>query len=808
MYAADGRGRQASTSGPPGMVMGGARPRPPVGVGLSGHVASVAVAYCPQCASEYEAPARFCGQCGTSLPGAGAPPPEDPWLGQIVDRRYRVLSRVGAGGMGLVYKVEHIQLAKIAAMKVLHEEMARDADAVRRFRTEAQAVSRLDHPNIVQTFDFGQSESSLYLVMEYLKGDDLAAILKREGPIPFPRAARLFIQICSALTDAHEAGVIHRDLKPENIVVIPRRDGTETAKVLDFGLAKLRERTDAAAHVTSGNQVIGTPYYMSPEQVRSEPLDVRTDVYSLGATFYRVLTGTPPFQATTPVGVLTKHVTDPLEPPRLRAPELNLPPAADAIVSRAMAKAREDRYASAADVKRDLEVALAAVDAASGAASLSHPPGASSTASTTVRDEPAAPRAAARRGTAEAPTLQARADEIGHPAPRSRASARSRVRDADADPDADLSLDGVSGADRLRRQEFDAFEHGLRRRRLIAVFGVPLAIAAGAVALGWTVLRGKEKAAASEREPNDTPAQATLLPLDRPVDGRVGKRLAEGTPDLDYFRIPYSKRARAVSARLEGIPGVDLVLELYDGQGTALAKSDARGAGGGEWLQPTLVGPGEAFLLVRQLWTQGAPLVEDAPDPYKLSAHFGPPEPGWEIEPNDSPATATPFVVGQRRVRGYLGSAEDRDWYAFSSLSPGTYVASVTAPTGVDAVILTAEAGRGAEGPAARVAKRVGAGEREQTRFAVVLGKPSYLGVARKPEGGRDARDAQPSKRSPGPPAPKDPADDRVLKDSREPKEPKEPKEPRDPRDVRDPKEQGAVGLDDAYEISIEAVTD
>ena len=122
-------------------------------------------------------------------------------------------------------------------------------------------------------------------------------------------------------------------------MVVRRRDGSETAKVLDFGLAKLRERSEHLG-VTSGNQVIGTPYYMSPEQVRSEPLDVRTDIYSLGATLYRVLTGTPPFQATTPVGVLTKHITDPLELPRARAPELNLPPTADAIVMRGRRAAR------------------------------------------------------------------------------------------------------------------------------------------------------------------------------------------------------------------------------------------------------------------------------------------------------------------------------------------------------------------------------------------------------------------------------------------------------------------------------------
>jgi len=792
---------------------------PTSGVGKEspGHVASNALPYCQQCASEYDVPARFCGHCGTSLPGAPEAEPDardDPWIGQIVDRRYRVVSRVGAGGMGMVYKVEHMQLAKVAAMKVLHPEMARDAEAVRRFRTEAQAVSRLDHPNIVQTFDFGQWDEALYLVMEYLKGDDLAIIMKREGPLPFPRAARLFVQICSALTEAHESGVIHRDLKPENIVVIPRRDGTETAKVLDFGLAKLRERTEVSM-ATSGNQVIGTPYYMSPEQVRSEPLDVRTDIYSLGATFYRVLTGTPPFQATTPVGVLTKHVTDPLEPPRARAPQLNLPPVADAILSRAMAKAREDRYPTAADVKRALEAALAELGAPVGAAG-ARTSGAARSGAPTFPSRPpeagaAGPIEEARgtagtasgsvgRGTGHAPTLQVADPEPPPPAGRfstgrrflGRGRAQGDAEGAEEESDeGDLSVEeeAASGADRLRRQEFDAFERGLRRRRLTAVLGVPLVIAGVATLIGLRAYRGRDQAPTSEREPNDSPAEATLLTMDRPIEGQIGKRVAEGTPDLDYYRLPLSKSTRAVSARLSGIPGVDLVLELYDGQGAAIAKSDARGAGGGEWLQPTLVGPGEAYLLVRQLWTQGSPVVEDVPDAYKLSVHFGSPEADWETEPNDTPATATPFQSPARRQRGYLGSPEDRDWYSFASLAPGTYVASVTAPMGVEVVILSAEGpaegraqqGRGGReearsssgaGPA-KVAKQVPAGEREQTKFQVRLGKPTYIGVARKLEGARDPKERD-----------------------------------RDAKEARDPKEQSPVGLDEAYEISIEAVRD
>ncbi len=670
-------------------------------------------------------------------------------MGKVVDRRYRVLARLGSGGMGLVYMVEHIQLAKVAAMKVLHHEMARDSEAVRRFRIEAQAVSRLDHPNIVQTFDFGQSDDALYLVMEYLKGEDLAALVKREGPLPFERAARLFAQICSALTEAHDAGIIHRDLKPENIVVVRRRDGTESAKVLDFGLAKLRERTDAMS-VTSGNQVIGTPYYMSPEQVRSEPLDARTDIYSLGATLYRVLTGTPPFQATTPVGVLTKHITDPLELPRLRAPELNLPPAADAIVSRAMAKSRQDRYASAAEVQRDLERAVGALPIHAGN---------SGEVSTT------------RLGRRDGPTARAQTVSLGDdalPSPRRRTP---RAMD-DAEPFGDGDEGATEGepsssAERLRRQEFDAFERALLRRRRLGAFLAPavLVIAAGAIALALS--RNKEKASLVEREPNDTPAQATLLPLDKPVEGHVGKRVADSAPDLDYFRIPTAKSARLVSARLEGIPGVDLVLELFDAQGVAVAKSDARGEGGGEWIQPTEVGPGEAFILVRQLWTQGAPLVEDAPDAYQLSAHFGAPQPGWEIEPNDTPTRATVASAGSRRMRGFLASADDRDWYSFGFLGPGKYFADVDAPAGVDVVVLLAN--DALDDATTRTVNRAGVGEKEHVAFEVRSGKPCLIGVARKGEV-VDAGKA--------------------------------------PRPAGDPKLQPLAGLDDPYDLVIEPASE
>jgi eukaryotic-like serine/threonine-protein kinase len=660
---------------------------------------------CPQCANPFAPPTRFCGQCGTSLPevpeAAAAAEADDRWLGRIVDRRYRVLSRIGLGGMGVVYKVEHVQLAKVAAMKVLHADTARDDEMVRRFRLEAQAVSLLNHPNIVQTFDFGQWEGSLYLVMEYVRGDDLAVVVKREGPMPFLRAAPLFVQVCSALADAHEAGVIHRDLKPENIVLLRRRDGSEHAKVLDFGLAKLHERERAdGADITSGGQVIGTPYYMSPEQVRAEPLDVRTDIYSLGATFYRVITGTPPFQAATPVGVLTKHITDDLESPRARAPELGLPVQVDEIVSRAMAKAREERYANSDEVRQALERAIEAVRRA--------PPD----------QDPAPSIPAVRRSQITTAALPPSSDSSSVAAATVAAAAASRASAAEPS-------DAGDSVDRLRRQDFDAFERSLRRKKVMATLLLPAFVVAVAAAGYWAVSRTRERPRATEQEPNNAPGYATLIPLDAQVQGWIGRHLEGQQPDMDYFRVPAGKGQRALSARVEGVPDIDLVLELFDGQGRSLAKCDSQGAGAGEWLQPTEIGPTEAYLLVRPVWIQGTPPAENVAEPYRLSVHWAAPRAGWEIEPNDWSERATVAEAGHP-VRGYLGTPDDHDWFLYTPAVSGRLAGQVTPPAGVD-VVLSLGA-KPVDGSPARVPR-----PSRELDVAVEAGQPLLVEVARKP---------------------------------------------------------------------------
>jgi serine/threonine-protein kinase len=634
---------------------------------------------------------RFCGKCGVAVDlvtgDAG-----DSWLGRVVDRRYRVLDRLGSGGMGVVYRVEHLQLGKFAAMKVLHADGAKNKEIVQRFRLEALSVSQLNHPNIVQTFDFGRFDGSMYLIMEYVKGEDLGAMLSREGPIPFRRAAKLFVQVCSALTEAHDAGIIHRDLKPENLMCILRRDGSEHAKVLDFGLAKLREREDSAA-ITLGGAVVGTPYYMAPEQVRAEPLDPRADVYSLGATLYRVLTGVPPFQAPSPVAVLSKHLTEEVVPPGARVPELGLPPDADRIVMRSMAKSPGDRYASAAEVQAELEKALAAP----------HRP-----------DSPA-------WGVAVATVRSASAER---PPEITDSPTISIV-------DSDLGDGGL----RLRRRDLAAFERSLHRRRLVSrllVPGVLLALLAGG---GTLYLRSSSpRAVTVEREPNNAAGYANAIASDVPVQGSIGKMLDGARPDLDYFQIPPGPGPRTVSARLQGIPDVDLVLELFDAQGRRIAKADARGRGWGEWMQPTSLGPAGGYLLVREEWVEGQTPTENASERYTLSVHWGRPEPGWEIEPNDWKEVATPVTVG-RSVRGYLGSAEDKDWFVLTPAADGRLVARVRAPAGVD-VAITPDEPAGGSPPA----DHPGPAPEEGISLPARAGQPVLIGVTRKAATGHDAK--------------------------------------------------------------------
>lgn len=248
-------------------------------------------------------------------------------LGSVIDGRYKVTELIGEGGMGKVYLAEHVEIGKRVALKVLHPSYSRMPDLVERFRREARAASKIGHPNIVDVTDSGATpDGSVYFVMEYLEGVELGSVIEREGALDVARALKITTQICRALSAAHREGIIHRDLKPENIYLIVKGGEADFVKVLDFGIAKTTEAEAARERrLTSPGMAMGTPEYMAPEQAAGRPADARTDVYSLGAIMYEMVTGVPPYQGDNFMEILTKKATTDPAPPMSIRPELPAP---------------------------------------------------------------------------------------------------------------------------------------------------------------------------------------------------------------------------------------------------------------------------------------------------------------------------------------------------------------------------------------------------------------------------------------------------------------------------------------------------
>jgi serine/threonine protein kinase len=291
--------------------------------------------------------------------GPVAPGTEDPLLGLVLSERYRILGKLGEGGMGVVYLAEHIVIEKKIALKVLFPDLTRRADLVQRFIQEAKSASRIGHENVIDITDFGQSpEGYVFIAMEYLSGQDLGEVLKASGPMPWSRAQPLVLQIVKALRAAHERGIVHRDMKPENIFIIPRDDGREFVKVLDFGIAKVMGLDEDAPRLTRTGMIFGTPEYMSPEQAQGQQVDHRVDIYAVGCIMYQILTGKVPFEAETFMGILSKHMMEVPVPPR------TLNPAIDAGLESIILKAMEKDPARRFQSMRELVVAL--VPAGSG----------------------------------------------------------------------------------------------------------------------------------------------------------------------------------------------------------------------------------------------------------------------------------------------------------------------------------------------------------------------------------------------------------------------------------------------------------
>lgn len=270
----------------------------------------------------------------------------DPLIGTVIDDRYRILRVIGRGGMGVVYDAEATRLGdRLCAVKVLLPEFTLNETAVARFRREAQVAARVKHPNVVEIFDTGATPGGLgYIAMELLSGETLDRTLRREGPLPWSRAARILLQICRALAAAHAQKIVHRDMKPENCFRCGREGDDDFIKVLDFGIAKLTNTDDAGLRLTATNSVVGTYAYMSFEQVRGEEVDHRADVWAVGVILYEMLTGVLPFRGTNQGQIWTAITHYEPEPLRNIAPGAMIPDAVEAIVRQALAKPLSERY--------------------------------------------------------------------------------------------------------------------------------------------------------------------------------------------------------------------------------------------------------------------------------------------------------------------------------------------------------------------------------------------------------------------------------------------------------------------------------
>jgi eukaryotic-like serine/threonine-protein kinase len=316
------------------------------------------MATCGGCAAEFQLEDTFCPRCGG--------PVTDPFIGVIVGERYRIVSRIGVGGMGAVYRAEHTMMRRDLAIKVLLPELGGKEEFARRFEREAESASRLTHPNIITVTDFGRTpEGSLFLVMEFLAGESLSAAIAA-GPMPLARALAIHRQILRGLEHAHAAGIVHRDLKPENIMLVERDGQRDVVKILDFGIAKVTQPQSGGEALTQAGVIFGTPEYLSPEQALGEAVDARADIYAAGVILFEMLAGRRPFESEDKVKIISMHLAH--APPRVRDvnPTVDVPLPLEQAVMQAMEKSREHRFATATAFLQALDDAEAPIEASGG----------------------------------------------------------------------------------------------------------------------------------------------------------------------------------------------------------------------------------------------------------------------------------------------------------------------------------------------------------------------------------------------------------------------------------------------------------
>ncbi|MEP6989735.1 MAG: serine/threonine-protein kinase [bacterium] len=346
---------------------------------------------CPACGTQYADDARFCTKDGSKLipkpsPGATAPAQPTPARGtafgrgdrgapaspmdlvdQVLDGRYRIVRKVGEGGMSFVYLADDTATKDRYAIKVLSQALSNDQNAMQRLKREASLGMRLAHPNVCHIIRMGETQDGLvYVVMPFVEGEILSDRNNRKGALSLAEVSQFVTEIAAGLHVAHELKIVHRDLKPENIMICRSPDGTERAVVMDFGLAKERRADAELQKLTATGIILGTPEFMSPEQLRGKPLDARTDVYSLALMTYEMLTGKLPFTGRTQQEMMIARLRSEPIPLRQARPELGFSEAVERVLSKGMERSADDRYATAPEFSAALATAISAKPGDSG----------------------------------------------------------------------------------------------------------------------------------------------------------------------------------------------------------------------------------------------------------------------------------------------------------------------------------------------------------------------------------------------------------------------------------------------------------
>lgn len=323
---------------------------------LAEHIDDIDRKVCLECHRQFTGIVKACPHDGSSLVDII----QDPLIGTVLAGKYEIMSVVGTGGMGVVYKGRQHLMDRIVAIKMLRAQHVSDSMSVKRFQQEGKACCLLNHPHVITIYDFGVSPTGQpYMVMDFLEGVSLADIIKQDGQVGVERSIRILMQACEALDHAHRLGVVHRDLKPSNIMLIDYDGEKDFVKVVDFGVAKINSPNDVEAQrLTQVGEVCGSPVYMSPEQCMGYELDNRSDIYSMGVVMYEALTGKLPLLGKTMVDTMSKHISEPPPPFSEARPDLYIPERLEAVIMKALAKDPEQRHQTMDDLARDLDMAI------------------------------------------------------------------------------------------------------------------------------------------------------------------------------------------------------------------------------------------------------------------------------------------------------------------------------------------------------------------------------------------------------------------------------------------------------------------